>query len=34
MLLAANGFSVVDHVPEDPTCGGHTVWLARRDKDG
>lgn len=33
-LLATNGFSVVDHVVEDPTCGGHTVWLARRDKDG
>jgi SAM-dependent methyltransferase len=33
-LLAANGFSVVDHVAEDPTCGGHTVWLARRNKDG
>lgn len=33
-LLAANGFSIVDHVIEDPTCGGHTVWLARRDKDG
>jgi SAM-dependent methyltransferase len=34
VLLAANGFSVADHVAEDPTCGGHTVWLARRDKDG
>ena len=32
-LLAANGFSVVDHVAEDPDCGGHTVWLARRDED-
>lgn len=32
-LLVANGFSVVDHVAEDPACGGHTVWLARRDKD-
>src|SRR5512139_1225680 len=31
-LLAANGFSVVDHVAEDPSCGGHTVWLARRGK--
>jgi len=28
-LLDANGFSVVDHVAEDPSCGGHTVWLAR-----
>lgn len=33
-LLAANGFSVIDHVAEDPSCGAHTVWLARRDKDG
>jgi SAM-dependent methyltransferase len=30
-LLRDNGFTVVDHVPEDPGCGGHTVWLARRD---
>lgn len=28
-LLAENGFSVVDHVTEDPSCGGHTIWLAR-----
>ena len=28
-LLAANGFDVVDHVAEDQSCGGHTVWLAR-----
>lgn len=28
-LLAANGFEVVDFRPEDPDCGGHTVWLAR-----
>lgn len=27
-LLAENGFAVVAHVPEDVTCGGHTVWLA------
>lgn len=31
-LLRDNGFAVVDHVADDPTCGGHTVWLARRDK--
>jgi hypothetical protein len=31
-LLRDNGFAVVDHMIEDPTCGGHTVWLARRDK--
>jgi hypothetical protein len=29
-LLDLNGFSVVSHVPEDPTCGGRTVWLAQR----
>jgi SAM-dependent methyltransferase len=29
-LLAAHGFEVVRHVVEDPDCGGHTVWLARR----
>ncbi|MGE0626183.1 MAG: class I SAM-dependent methyltransferase [Hyphomicrobiaceae bacterium] len=29
-LLAANGFEVVRHRVEDPGCGGHTVWLARR----
>ena len=28
-LLAENGFSVVEHVVEDPSCGGHTIWLAR-----
>lgn len=28
--LDANGFDVVDHVREDPTCGSRTVWLARR----
>jgi SAM-dependent methyltransferase len=30
-LLRDNGFTVVDHMAEDPTCGGHTVWLAQRD---
>ncbi len=29
-LLHANGFTVRDHVIEDPACGGHTVWLAQR----
>jgi len=29
-LLARAGFEVVLHVVEDPACGGHTVWLARR----
>lgn len=30
VLLAENGFSVIDHVVEDPTCGGHTIWLAQQ----
>ena len=30
-LLRANGFVVVDHVAEDPDCGGHTVWLAQQN---
>lgn len=29
-LLGRHGFAVVEHVVEDPQCGGHTVWLARR----
>ena len=29
-LLAANGFEVLAYVPEDPSCGGHTIWLARK----
>lgn len=29
-LLHDNGFEVVAHVVEDPACGDHTVWLARR----
>ena len=28
-LLGAHGFEVIEHVAEDATCGGHTVWLAR-----
>jgi SAM-dependent methyltransferase len=28
-LLAESGFDVVSYTPEDPACGGHTVWLAR-----
>nr|WP_244432769.1 MULTISPECIES: class I SAM-dependent methyltransferase [unclassified Afipia] len=28
-LLAAHGFSTVQHVVEDQSCGGLTVWLAR-----
>lgn len=29
-LLHVNGFEVVAHIAEDPGCGLHTVWLARR----
>ena len=29
-LLDKNGFAVVAHAVEDPTCGGHTIWLAQR----
>jgi trans-aconitate methyltransferase len=29
-LLAAQGFEVIAHLAEDPDCGRHTVWLARR----
>ena len=29
-LLADADFEVVDYAPEDPDCGGHTVWLARK----
>jgi hypothetical protein len=29
-LLDAQGFVVVSHVAEDATCGGRTIWLARR----
>lgn len=31
-LLATHGFQVVAHCAEDPDCGGHTVWLARRGR--
>lgn len=29
-LLDDHGFDVVAHAAEDPDCGRHTVWLARR----
>lgn len=28
-LLSANDFEVAGFWPEDPDCGGHTIWLAR-----
>ncbi len=33
VLLNSHGFTIVDHVVEDPACDKRTVWLARRDKD-
>lgn len=30
-LLEAHGFSVVAHRVADPDCGGHTIWLARKN---
>ena len=33
-LLAAHGFTLVAERMEDPDCGGHSVWLARRKEDG
>ena len=30
-LLESHGFRLVDHVREDPDCGGQTVWLASYD---
>ncbi len=29
-LLKAHGFGVIAYVPDDPLCGGHTVWLTQR----
>ena len=31
-LLDENGFAVIDHVVEDPECGGHTIWLAKQGR--
>jgi hypothetical protein len=28
-LLARHGVEVLAYVPDDPECGGHTVWLSR-----
>lgn len=28
-LLKDNGFTIEEFVSEDPTCGGHTIWLCR-----
>lgn len=30
LLLAEHGFAVLEMKMEDPECGGHTVWLAKR----
>lgn len=29
-LLKANGFEVIRHVENDPTCGNATIWLAKK----
>lgn len=29
-LMADQGIEVLQFVPEDPTCAGHSVWLARK----
>lgn len=29
-LLQGNGFNVIEHVAEDPSCGGASVWLAQK----
>jgi SAM-dependent methyltransferase len=29
LLLSQNGFRMVSHVIEDPSCGFHTIWLAQ-----
>ena len=29
-LLDQQGFDVVAHVADDPSCGGHTIWLAQQ----
>ena len=33
MLLNENGFALVEHAFEDPSCGNATIWLARRQPD-
>ncbi|NVJ70808.1 MAG: class I SAM-dependent methyltransferase [Alphaproteobacteria bacterium] len=32
-LLVENGFEVIEHVENDPACGGATIWLARKISD-
>lgn len=29
-LLRQHGFAVTAHQPDDPECGGHTVWIAEQ----
>lgn len=29
-LLDRYGFDVVEYAANDPTCGGHTIWLAQK----
>lgn len=32
--LTAHEIEVVSHHPEDPDCGGHTIWIGRRAESG
>lgn len=32
-LLLAAGFDVINHIENDPTCGGANIWLARKNSD-
>ncbi|QDY69385.1 class I SAM-dependent DNA methyltransferase [Qingshengfaniella alkalisoli] len=32
-LMQTTGFEVIRHIENDPTCGGATIWLARRTSD-
>lgn len=32
-LMTDAGFKVLRYTPEDPTCGGHTIWLAQYQSD-
>lgn len=31
VLLYDQGFEVLSYTPNDPVCGGHTVWLTRKN---
>lgn len=31
-LLRANGFDIIRHIENDPTCGGANIWIAKKLK--